>query len=130
MQVCAWIGRLSINGRAQGELVAGERGRESRSPIFKFKSSLKTSTIAPHVVLVGFARRHAPKAEAARANYSSNGLSSKTLSSAGGGEAGERFCVEMQIYRMGVLFGWPPTTRLTQIAARLYEKLCDRPGDW
>jgi hypothetical protein len=34
MLLCAWIGRLSINGRAQGERVAGKRLRESRSPIF------------------------------------------------------------------------------------------------
>jgi hypothetical protein len=41
MLLCAWIGLLSINGRAQGGLVAEERVRESRSPFFKFKSSLK-----------------------------------------------------------------------------------------
>jgi regulator of extracellular matrix RemA (YlzA/DUF370 family) len=58
MRVCSWIGRLSINGREQGELVAVERGRESRSPIFKCKSSLKTSAIAPHAVVVGV--REAP----------------------------------------------------------------------
>jgi hypothetical protein len=41
-----------MNGRAQVWQVAGERGRESRSPIFKFKSSLETSAIAPHALVV------------------------------------------------------------------------------
>jgi hypothetical protein len=49
MRVRAWIGCVSITGRALGGRVAGERGRESRSPIFKFKSSLKTSAVAPPV---------------------------------------------------------------------------------
>jgi hypothetical protein len=53
MQECAWIGRIRINGRAQGWLVAGIEGCESRSPIFKFKSSLKTSAIAFHAVVFG-----------------------------------------------------------------------------
>jgi hypothetical protein len=52
MLVCACIARESINGRAQGGLVAWERGRESRSPIFKFKSSLKTSAIAFNAVVI------------------------------------------------------------------------------
>ena len=42
-----------MNGRLQGEQVAVESGRESRSPIFKFKSSLKTSAIAFHAVVFG-----------------------------------------------------------------------------
>jgi hypothetical protein len=58
VQVCAWIERVSMNGRAQCGRVAGERGREGRSPIFKFKSSLKTSAIAPHAVVFGV--REAP----------------------------------------------------------------------
>jgi hypothetical protein len=41
-----------MNGRAQVWQVAGERGRESRSPIFKFKSSFETSAIAPHALVV------------------------------------------------------------------------------
>jgi hypothetical protein len=56
--LCAWIGRLSINGRAQGGLVAGKRLREIRSPIFKLKSSLKISGIASNAVIVGV--REAP----------------------------------------------------------------------
>jgi hypothetical protein len=56
--LCAWIGRFSINGRAQGGLVAKDRVRESRSPFFKLKSPLKTSAIAPHAVFVGV--REAP----------------------------------------------------------------------
>ena len=96
MLLCAWIGRLSINGRAKGGRVAGDRGREGRSPIFKFKSSLKTSAMAPHAVFfLEFARRPAPQAEAARANYNSNVLCSKSLSSAGEDEAGEGFIVEV-----------------------------------
>ena len=58
MLLCAWIGRLGSNGRAQGGRVAGKRLRESRSPIFKFKSSLKTSAIASNAVIVGV--REAP----------------------------------------------------------------------
>ena len=53
MEECACIVRVSINGRAQVCQVAGERGRESRSLIFKFKSSLKTSAIAFHAVVFG-----------------------------------------------------------------------------
>ena len=53
MQECTWIGRISMNGRAQGWQVAGNRGVESRSPIFKFKSSLETSAIAFHAVVFG-----------------------------------------------------------------------------
>jgi hypothetical protein len=51
--VCAWIVRLSINGRAQGVRVAFKKLYKSRSPIFKFKSSLKTSAIAPNAAIVG-----------------------------------------------------------------------------
>jgi hypothetical protein len=40
-----------MNGRAQGRQVAGDRGCESRSPIFKFKSSLETSAIAFHALV-------------------------------------------------------------------------------
>ena len=40
--------RASINGRAQG---ARERGRESISLISKFKSSLKSSVVAPYAVV-------------------------------------------------------------------------------
>jgi len=83
MLLCAWIGRLGSNGRAQGGRVAGKRLRESRSPIFKFKSSLKTSALHPTLLLLEFARRPAPQAEAAKANYNSNVLCSKFLSSAG-----------------------------------------------
>jgi hypothetical protein len=56
--LCAWIARLSINGSAQGGRVAGKRLRESRSPIFKFKSSLKTSAFASNAAIVGV--REAP----------------------------------------------------------------------
>jgi hypothetical protein len=52
MQVCACIVRVSMNGRAQVWQVAGERWRESRSPIFKLKSSLGTSAIAPHALVL------------------------------------------------------------------------------
>jgi hypothetical protein len=59
MLLCAsWIGRLSINERAQGGRVAGKRLRVSISPIFNFKSSLKTSSIASNAVIVGV--REAP----------------------------------------------------------------------
>ena len=54
----------------------------------------------PTLLLFEFARRPAPQAEAARANYNSNVLCSKALSSAAEGEAGERFIVEVQIYRI------------------------------
>ena len=52
MLLCAWIGRLGSNGRAQGGRVAGKRLRESRSPIFKFKSSLKTYALASNADIV------------------------------------------------------------------------------
>jgi hypothetical protein len=51
-----------------------------------------------------FARRPVPEAGAARANYNSNVLCSNALSSAGEDEAGERFIVEVQIYRIYLLF--------------------------
>jgi hypothetical protein len=44
-----------------------------------------------------FARRPAPQAEAAKANYNSNVLCSKSFSSAVENEAGEGFSVEVQI---------------------------------
>ena len=65
--LCACSSRAGVNGRARkhtGLLVYlapgarrvggwwGERGRESRSPICKLKSSLKTSVIPPHAVVV------------------------------------------------------------------------------
>jgi hypothetical protein len=89
--LCAFIVRLSINGRAQAWRVAGKRLRESKSPIFKFKSLLKTSTISFNAVIVGFARRPAPQAEAARANYNRNVLCSKSFSSAGRMRPGKDF---------------------------------------
>jgi hypothetical protein len=73
-----------MTGRALGGRVAGERGCESRSPIFKFKSSLKTSAIVFHAVVLKFTRRPAAQTEAARANYNSNVLCSKYLSQARG----------------------------------------------
>jgi hypothetical protein len=51
--MCAFFVRLSINGRAKGGRVAGKRFRESRSPTFKFRSSLKASAIASNAVIVG-----------------------------------------------------------------------------
>ena len=69
------------------------------------RSSLKTSAIASNVVLLEFARRPAPQAKAARANYNSNVLCSKALSSAAEDEAGERFSVEVQMYRIKVMLG-------------------------
>jgi hypothetical protein len=92
--------RFSINELAQGMLVAVERGRESRSPIFEFKSSLRTSALRSTRWLLEFAKRPAPQAEAARANYNSNVLCSKSLSSAWEDEPGEVFVVEVQIYRI------------------------------
>jgi hypothetical protein len=50
--------------------------------------------------MLEFARRPAPQAEAARANYNSNVLCSKSLSSAAEDKAGEGFSVEVQIYRI------------------------------
>jgi hypothetical protein len=47
--------------------------------------------------LLEFARSPAPQAEAARANYNSNVLCSKSLSSAGEDEAVEGFIVEVEI---------------------------------
>jgi hypothetical protein len=47
------------------------------------------------LLLLEFARRPAPQAEAARANYNSNVLFSKALSSAAEGEAGDRCIVEV-----------------------------------
>jgi hypothetical protein len=47
-----------------------------------------------------FTRRPAAQAEAARANYNIDVLCSKVLSSAADGEAGERFIVEVRIYRI------------------------------
>jgi hypothetical protein len=67
-RVRACSGRADVNGRARKHAGVrvyrapgtrrvggwrGERGRDSRSPIFKFKSSLKTSAIASHAVVVG-----------------------------------------------------------------------------
>jgi folate-dependent tRNA-U54 methylase TrmFO/GidA len=54
--------------------------------------------------LLEFARRPAPQAEAARANYNSNVICSKSLSSAGEDEAGVGLIVEEQIYRIDVMF--------------------------
>ena len=56
--------------------------------------------------MLEFARRPAPEAEAARANYNNNVLCSNSLSSAVEDEAGEGFSVEVQIYITEVLFGW------------------------
>ena len=56
--------------------------------------------------------RPAPQAEAARANYNSNVLCSKSLSSAAEDEAAEGFSLEVQIYRIEVLFGGIPRTQL------------------
>ena len=69
-----------------------ETGRQSRSPIFKFKSSLKTSAIAFHAAVLEFTRRLTAQAEAARANYNGNVLCSKSLSSAGRMMPGKILC--------------------------------------
>jgi hypothetical protein len=50
-----------------------------------------------------FSRRPAPQAEATRANYNSNVLCSKSLSSAGEDKAGEGCIVEEQICRIDML---------------------------
>jgi hypothetical protein len=67
------------------------------------------------LVLLKFARRPAPQAEAARANYNSNVLCSKSLSSEAEDEAGEGFSVEVQFYRIEVLLGGFPRTQLTAL---------------
>jgi hypothetical protein len=54
--------------------------------------------------LLDFARRPATQAETARANYNTNVLCSRSLSSAGEEEAREGFIVEVQIYIIHVLF--------------------------
>jgi hypothetical protein len=60
--------------------------------------------------LLEFARCPTPQTEAARANYNSNVLCNKSLSSAAEDKAGERFSVEVQIYRIEVLLrGFPRT---------------------
>jgi hypothetical protein len=62
-----------------------------------------------------FARRPTPQAEAARANYNSNVLCSKALSSTAEDEAGEGFSVEVQIYRIEVLLLGFPQTQFTAL---------------
>jgi hypothetical protein len=62
-----------------------------------------------------FVRRPAPQAEAERANYNSNVLCSKSLSSAAEDEAGEGFSVEVQIYIIEVLLGGFPRTQFTAL---------------
>ena len=104
MQVCACIVRVSTNGRAQVWQVVGERGRESRSPIFKFKSSLKTSASAFHAVVLEFTRRPAAQAEAARANYNGNVLCSKSLSSAWRMMPGRILCYVVMIIQWVVVY--------------------------
>jgi hypothetical protein len=71
--------------------------------------------IHPTLLLLEFARRPAPQAEAARANYNSNVLCSKSLSSAAQDEAWEGFSVEVQICRVEVLLGGFPRTKLTAL---------------
>jgi hypothetical protein len=67
------------------------------------------------LLLLEFARRPAPQAEAARANYKSNVLCRKSLSSAAEDEAGEGFSFEVQIYRIEVLLGVFPRTQFTAL---------------
>jgi hypothetical protein len=81
MLVCACIARESINGRAQGGLVAWERWRESRSPIFKFKSSLKTSAIAFHAVVVGVHQAPCTRGRSSKGQLQQQMLCSNSLSS-------------------------------------------------
>jgi hypothetical protein len=54
--------------------------------------SLKPPPLHPTLLLLEFARRPAPQAESARANYNSNVLCSKSLSSAGRIMPGKIFC--------------------------------------
>jgi hypothetical protein len=55
------------------------------------------------------------QAKAARANYNSNVLCSKSLSSVAEDEAGEGFSVEVKIYRIEVLLGVFPRTQFTAL---------------
>ena len=59
--------------------------------------------------------RPTPQVEATRANYNSNVLCSKSLSSAAEDEAGEGFSVEVQINRIEVLLGVFPRTKFTAL---------------
>jgi hypothetical protein len=79
-RLCAWSLRASINGRARG---ARERGLESRSPISKFKPSLKSSVVAPGAVVVGVRDAPYTKGRSSKANYNSNVLCCNSLSNAG-----------------------------------------------
>jgi hypothetical protein len=65
-----------------------------------------------HCIQRCYTRRPAPQAEAARTNYNSNVLCSKSLSSAAEDEAGEGFSVEVQNCRIEVLFGWLSTNTI------------------
>jgi hypothetical protein len=69
----------------------------------------------PTLLLLEFAMRPAPQAEAARANYNNNVLCSKSLSGAAEEEAGEGFSVEVQIYRIEVLLGVFPRIQFTAL---------------
>jgi hypothetical protein len=62
-----------------------------------------------------FARRLTPQAEATRANYNSNVLCSKSLSSVAEDEAGEGFSVEVQIYLIDMLLRDFPRTQFTAL---------------
>ena len=59
--------------------------------------------------------RPTPQVEATRANYNSNVLCSKSLSSAAEDEAGKGFSVEVQIYRIDMLLRDFPRTQTTAL---------------
>ena len=65
----------------------------------------------PTLLLLEFARRPTPQAEAARANYNRNVLCSKSLSSAAEDEAREGFNVEVSVdlQNRGAV-AWLPTS--------------------
>jgi hypothetical protein len=62
-----------------------------------------------------FTRRPAAQTGGARANYNSNVLGSKSLSSAGEDEVWEGFIVEVKIYRIKVLLAGFPRTQFTAL---------------
>jgi hypothetical protein len=92
--------------------LAGKILRESRSPIFKSKSSLKTPAIASNAVIIGVRDALCTTGRSSKGQLQQQRVMWEVSLKREEDEAVEGFCVEVEIYRIEVLFGWFPTSTM------------------
>jgi hypothetical protein len=127
-RLCARVSRAKASTGASR--VGGWRGREGVRADRRFSSlgrRCKPPPLLSTRLWLEFARRPAPEAGAARANYNNNILCSNSLSSAVGDEAGEGFELELELIQTHM--AQKPMLRV-EVCARCVARESKRKRGW